>query len=359
MAPMPLYIGSCQPDYTRFATAEIRSLDPAAGEIKPLSAGVCLFEAPAEFPRRAAERPPVFLRHLHPVGAEVTTTDDGPADIALLAAAAWDLLATAGWPAGTAVAVQVRRVGAGAGATRFAIKEALDPVLLQQGAVPVTRGAAAVVSVTLVGKRAYLGLSTPADNLSPWPGGEVHYQRDGAVSRAGHKLEEALEVFGLVLRSGWQALDLGAAPGGWTQVLLQHGLQVIAVDPAELDPSLRGQPGLTYRQQNARDVAVAENSLDLLTCDMNWDPYPTARLVADKAAAGLRPGGQGLLTVKLPQGRPTRTYKEVGHILAGRGLQVERVKQLYHNRDEVTLWFSRPALPPANPPANPSGKADT
>jgi len=31
------------------------------------------------------------------------------------------------------------------------------------------------------------------------------------------------------------ALDIGAAPGGWSHYLLQHGIKVVAVDNALLD----------------------------------------------------------------------------------------------------------------------------
>lgn len=49
------------------------------------------------------------------------------------------------------------------------------------------------------------------------------------------KLLEALEVFGIVLPSHGVALDLAAAPGGWTRVLRRAGEYVTAIDPGELD----------------------------------------------------------------------------------------------------------------------------
>ncbi len=60
----------------------------------------------------------------------------------------------------------------------------------------------------------------------------------GEISRAEFKLLEALEVFGVSLPSRGRALDLGAAPGGWTRLLLEASLSVVAVDPANLDPRL-------------------------------------------------------------------------------------------------------------------------
>ncbi|MBT4226655.1 MAG: TlyA family rRNA (cytidine-2'-O)-methyltransferase, partial [Verrucomicrobia bacterium] len=45
---------------------------------------------------------------------------------------------------------------------------------------------------------------------------------DKFVSRGGHKLEHALETFGVVV-AGLRAVDLGASTGGFTDCLLQRG----------------------------------------------------------------------------------------------------------------------------------------
>ena len=42
------------------------------------------------------------------------------------------------------------------------------------------------------------------------------------VSRGGHKLEHALEEFGVEVTNLW-TIDLGASTGGFTDCLLQHG----------------------------------------------------------------------------------------------------------------------------------------
>jgi 23S rRNA (cytidine1920-2'-O)/16S rRNA (cytidine1409-2'-O)-methyltransferase len=54
--------------------------------------------------------------------------------------------------------------------------------------------------------------------------------RSPYVSRGGHKLEAALQAFGLDV-AGVVALDIGASTGGFTDCLLQHGAaKVFAVD---------------------------------------------------------------------------------------------------------------------------------
>ena len=63
-------------------------------------------------------------------------------------------------------------------------------------------------------------------------------RRLGYRSRAAFKLIELDEKYGL-LKGVRRAVDLGAAPGGWTQVLVQKlksGALIVAVDIAEYEP---------------------------------------------------------------------------------------------------------------------------
>lgn len=63
-------------------------------------------------------------------------------------------------------------------------------------------------------------------------------KRDGYRSRAAYKLEELDEKFH-IFQPGQRVLDLGAAPGGWTQIALDRiGKKgsVLGIDLLEIDP---------------------------------------------------------------------------------------------------------------------------
>jgi 23S rRNA (cytidine2498-2'-O)-methyltransferase len=82
---------------------------------------------------------------------------------------------------------------------------------------------------------AVVGLSYPG-NSSPWPMGIPRLRAArGAPSRAGLKLEEAFLTLLTAsereerLRAGMVAVDLGAAPSGWSWQLARRGLSVTAV----------------------------------------------------------------------------------------------------------------------------------
>jgi 23S rRNA (uridine2552-2'-O)-methyltransferase len=60
-------------------------------------------------------------------------------------------------------------------------------------------------------------------------------QMDGYRGRAAYKLIEINEKID-VLKEGMMVIDLGAAPGGWSQVAAQAGCKVIGLDLLEIDP---------------------------------------------------------------------------------------------------------------------------
>ena len=60
-------------------------------------------------------------------------------------------------------------------------------------------------------------------------------KKEGYRSRAAYKLLDIDEKF-KVLKQGLQVIDLGAAPGGWTQVALKSGCKVTAIDLTEIEP---------------------------------------------------------------------------------------------------------------------------
>src|SRR4051794_9947331 len=63
---------------------------------------------------------------------------------------------------------------------------------------------------------------------------------EGYRARSVYKLKEVDERFGL-LRRGAVVLDLGAAPGSWSQYAAAKGCRVVAVDPLPPDPPAGGQ----------------------------------------------------------------------------------------------------------------------
>ena len=140
-----------------------------------------------------------------------------------------------------------------------------------------------------------------------------------------------------------RAVDLGAAPGGWTWQLSQRGLRVVAVDNGPLKGSVTSDPlvehvradGLTYRPRRA---------VDWMVCDMVLQPSRIAALVASWIGDGAC--RRSIFNLKLPM---KKRYAEVqrcatiiGDVLRERRVRhVLRLRQLYHDREEITGYCAR------------------
>ena len=130
-------------------------------------------------------------------------------------------------------------------------------------------------------------------------------QSQGWRSRAAFKLIELDEKYTL-LRPGMRVVDLGAAPGGWSQVAVQRGVgQVVAMDLLAIDPL----EGVTFLQGDfhdadmpARLMALMGGKADLVLSDIapnttGHGPTDHLRIVAlaelalDFAIQTLAPGG--------------------------------------------------------------------
>ena len=74
---------------------------------------------------------------------------------------------------------------------------------------------------------------------------------DVAPASSYRKLVEAFACLDAAPQPGDTCVDLGACPGGWTRVLLQHGALVTAVDRAPLAPHLMADERVTFLPADA------------------------------------------------------------------------------------------------------------
>ena len=106
----------------------------------------------------------------------------------------------------------------------------------------------------------------------------------GAPSRSTLKLAEAIVTFlgdreSELLRPGMRAVDLGAAPGGWTWQLAYRGLRVTAIDNGPLKGAVRDDPLVTYLRADGLTY-LPKRPVDWMTCDIVEQPARIAMLVA-------------------------------------------------------------------------------
>jgi 23S rRNA (cytidine2498-2'-O)-methyltransferase len=135
--------------------------------------------------------------------------------------------------------------------------------------------------------RAWIGWHRAATPSSTWPGGL--YPKtvpEGTVSRAWLKLDEAIASFGITLDRGAKVVELGCAPGGACQRLLEEGLDVTGIDPALVDERIAAHPQFTHWRMRAREVKLrACRGFDWLVADMNIDPTSALESIGRIATA--------------------------------------------------------------------------
>lgn len=136
-------------------------------------------------------------------------------------------------------------------------------------------------------------------------------ERDRYVGRGGHKLEAALNFFG-INPTGWVCLDVGASTGGFTDCLLQHGAaKVYALDVGhgQLAWSLREDERVVVMEHcNARYLQPGDlpEKPRLAVADVS---FISLTLVLPSVASLLTDGGMMVALIK-PQFELTRS--EVG-----------------------------------------------
>ncbi len=185
-------------------------------------------------------------------------------------------------------------------------------------------------------RRCAVGVGWARDAISLAPGGRLRvHVPSAAPSRAAMKLLEAFAWLDRAPEPGDLCVDLGAAPGGWTWVLLEkYRTRVLAVDPANLDKSVVGQRGLVHLRADAFKIEP-EETMDWLFCDMAFRPLEVAGLLAKWAR---RQWARMLIAnIKLPMRKKAEIMARVRDILEDGGWTNLRVRQLYHDRDECTI----------------------
>ena len=352
------FIVTAQPEFAAAAIAELQQLERQVVMQEELAPGICLCTTPdtTTFIQKILQNKPVFIRHLAPVQATVALTST-ERDISKLALTIAELPTFELLERGVRFAVQTRITQSekstkerpySSGKINQSLAEAFAE---ETGAIESIKKPQIVISILCTSHQAYAGISTAEENLSSWPGGARHYaQTAEQISRAEFKLLEALETFGIVLPEHGRALDLGAAPGGWTRLLLEAGLDVVAVDPANLDPRLNNQSHLRhyrgYAEQYIEEASKKHLKFDLIVNDMRMDARNAARLLV-QAAPCLKTDGVIISVLKLPHEteeiQPLKTFKEALKIVQA-CYDIVQAHQLFHNRQEVTIVAARPRV---------------
>jgi 23S rRNA (cytidine1920-2'-O)/16S rRNA (cytidine1409-2'-O)-methyltransferase len=231
----------------------------------------------------------------------------------------------------------------------------LDTELVRRGLARSREHAAELVSagrVQLRGTRAdkAAAMVDPADPVRVLPADSDEY-----VSRGGHKLAGALDVFartGLSM-AGRRCLDAGASTGGFTDVLLRRGATaVIAVDVGygQLAWPLRNDSRVTVLERtNVRALTpdVIGGSVDVTVADLS---FISLRLVLPALAACTTADGDLIPMIK-PQFEVGRDRVGTGGVVRDPDLRAAAVLDVAATAGELDLGVAGAAVSPLPGPS--------
>jgi len=284
--------------------------------------------------------------------------------------------------------IEVKKIDFYSDETAKSIEVRLGRELEEQGYIANLNNPELIIYCLLLNNAIILGRSAGSNRIVLDPFRQANKEKEDFVNRAEYKLKEAVEAFGIDLSMHKMALDIGAAPGGWSDYLLQHGTKVVAVDNALLDYKkfgygkkilvitneegvitnseeklvlgnianipLRGfgeeveisAYDLIHIKTSVADERIAGllcklGKFDMLTIDTNTPPLESAS-IANRLAHFLADNAVLVMTIKLiSKAFSKHIFEAVEEISKNYGSA--KVKKLPHNRQEVTLFATKKA----------------
>lgn len=330
---------TCSEHFTELALNELRRYHPQLTVLNQLSPHHTFIENRGSFDdltRPWRHKLPVYLHHLFPVHHQ-SALEGTLQDLPALRHIARRLIRRD-------ATVQARITG-----TKLLPYDArqIEAALSrkQSRASPSAKPDGRILSVLIVSHAdsicAYIGVSWANQNISTYARGVQPFS-EHLPNRAGYKLLEALSAFHIPIQTGMEVLDLGAAPGAWTLIFVDHGACVTAVAPKAMYPWLMDSPQIRYFPLTAEDYrSKCDQTFDLITNDMILDAQDSARLMVDYAPL-LRRDGRAIMTLKLRQHNRRKVTDHTLRILR-QAYDIIHMRQLVHNQKEVTLFLRRKA----------------
>ena len=205
--------------------------------------------------------------------------------------------------------------------------------------------AAAIADIVLVERDEWwLGWHRADTPETLWPGGVPPIALPPRmISRAYLKIVEALEWSRLPVKPGDRCVEIGSSPGGSCLALLERGLLVTGIDPAEMDPEVIAHPHFTHIRAIARHVKRGVfRECRWLVMDANVAPnYTLDTLDGVLGQGGARPEGL-VLTLKLTDPALAEKLPAIAERIRRYGYRRVRMRQLAYNRQEICVVVDGP-----------------
>ncbi len=197
-----------------------------------------------------------------------------------------------------------------------------------------------IIDVVLVDESDWwVGCHRANTRAARWAGGVPAITLpEHAVSRAYLKMDEALRWSAFPAEPEDLWVELGCAPGGASQALLDRGMIVVGVDPAEVDPKVAEHPRFAHARRRVKELPTKWlREVQWLAADMNVAPTYTLDAVEGVLAHRASTIRGLVLTLKLSDWSAAEHLQEHADRVRSWGYRDVRLRQLAFNRREVCL----------------------
>ena len=203
-----------------------------------------------------------------------------------------------------------------------------------------------ILWIDIIQEKAHLSILQKDDIIKKTPVVQRRWKKgERPVSRAELKMREIVAANPEIFTSDKVALDIGAAPGGWTRAMASKLKKVIAVDRAKLDPEVMELPNIVHLHERAENIDL-EEGVQIIANDANLLHMQSAQISLELSDKYLSDGGVLIHTVKfgiIPKtGEPAakslnHAAGEVKEMFESAGISVKIQKLKYNTRNETTI----------------------
>ncbi len=201
-----------------------------------------------------------------------------------------------------------------------------------------------ILDILLIDPNRWLvGRHVAVEEFERYPGGVPSVPSPSEiVSRAYLKIAEALIWSQFPISPGDACVEIGSAPGGAAQRLLDLGLKVTGIDPAEMDPMVLAHPRFEHWQNKSLGVKRRLfRKFKWLMCDANVAPNYTLDAVEDIVTYETSRFEGLLLTLKLSSYELASSLPQYEARIRSWGFSNVRIRQLANNRSECCAMALR------------------
>ena len=226
------------------------------------------------------------------------------------------------------------------GVHNFASKEVevrVGKVIKKLGGIVDLENPEIILSIEILQDFSCLSILTTKDIIVKKAKVEKKWKKEERpICRSELKIREIIKRYGFVFSKDKVVLDIGSAPGGWVREISKRVKKVFAVDPAELEVSVKSLKNVVHIKKKAQEIELKDR-VDVITNDANILDKESAEVSITLSNKFLKKGGFLIHTIKMERFSKS-IVEEIEKMFKYSGIEkISLLKLRYNTRNEITF----------------------